>query len=65
MSIDCTGIQRACKKEDVFKMKVYHLETTAKVCEEYSKTVRNYYIFEITAACLILFSHRKEDILTQ
>ncbi len=42
MPIDCIGIQRSCKKEDVFKLKVYHLETTAKVCEEYSKTVSYY-----------------------
>ncbi|XP_064392020.1 SEC14-like protein 2 isoform X2 [Halichondria panicea] len=37
-NMDFRGIQRSCRKEDVFKLKVYHLETTAKVCEEYSKT---------------------------
>lgn len=39
MSISLAGIHRAARKEDIIKLKVQHLETTCKVCQEFSERV--------------------------
>lgn len=33
------GLQRSVKKEDIVKLKIVHLETTVRVCKEFSKRV--------------------------